>query len=405
MSDLVVLAKANVEAAQSNLMPAKAQYKNAKASYESATKLHDAVVVAHSNTLSAISTQNLYDSCQKIDFRSLFKKRGRGPKAGSGSRQAVGDLFVAVDNHSNCLCFRYLLEACQLGRIPGDLRLHALADVKDNTIYLSEDPHGNPWYTKAGISADLPWIPYFWIQVGLQTKTGKPYVCISLDDFGIENTDGSASISDSLPHIRGPVEGFNGLVSIEIVRTWIATCNRHDPTCDRSSLTDQANFVYFLTDVHSRHIMRASSGWRYVALSYVWGKGAQTAYEREKIPGYVEDVDEIETGVKVPCPAAQTIEDAMTFFKDLGGKYVWPDLYCVDQNDDAAKQEQIKDMDKVYASVYLTIVALGGEHADWGLPGISRPLENTKQPTLELGKGRLTATYICSIYDHMGESA
>ena len=61
-------------------------------------------------------------------------------------------------------------------------------------------------------------------------------------------------------------------------------------------------------------------------------------------------------------------------------------------------------MDKIYTSSYLTIVALDGEDADWGLPGISRPMEHTKQPTLALGKNSLMATYIFSIYYHLGKS-
>ena len=401
MSELATSAKANLKAAQFHLAQAKAQYDSAKLNLESAKRLYDAVVVLSDNVTTGNSNQKLCASCTQIDFNALFKQRGKVGKSSSTHRRAVGYLFNTVENQSTCSCCRFLLEACQLGRAPGDITLYASSKARDHTIYLSDDPNGKPWYTKAGIAADLPAIPYFWIQVGLPSETGEPHVCITLELPALSPD------SHSLPRIRDSVEAFNGSVNYEVIQAWLTTCNQHSPSCGKPALQD---YVYYLIDVHTRLIVRCSSARRYVALSYVWGKGAQSMYQREKTsvdlyePADGKLFGESWTGWKVPYLAAQTIEDAMTFVKRLGEQYLWTDLYCIDQNDEPAKREQIMLMDKIYASSYLTIVAMDGENADWGLPGITRPLEHTRQPTLNLGIGQLTATYIFSTYHHFGKS-
>ena len=61
-------------------------------------------------------------------------------------------------------------------------------------------------------------------------------------------------------------------------------------------------------------------------------------------------------------------------------------------------------MDQIFASAYLAIVSMDGPDADWGLPGISRPLQQSQQPALRLDSGRLMATFIYSIWDNNGSS-
>ena len=404
MSKLATFAKTNLRTAQINLANARAQYDGAKTNLDNATKLYKAAVVLSDSAASETSSQKLCALCTKINFNALFKYHGRGWKTGSTVRRAIGNLFNTVENQFTCLSCRFLLEACQLGRAPGQLCLHALAEAKDVTIYLSEDPEGKPWYTKAGIAANFPPIPYLWIQVGLPSKTGEPHVCIvlepSYDEEDALNIPQQHN-SGSFPRTRDHVEAFNGSMNIEAIQVWLATCDQHDVRCvGRISCA----FVYYLIDVDTRHIVQFSGYCRYVTLSYVWGKGAKSIHQRERTEESPDSLGGSPIGWKVPYPAAQTIEDAMTLVKNLGERYLWADLYCIDQNDELAKQEQITLMDKIYASSYLTIVALDGENADWGLPGITRPLEHTKQPTLTLDHGVLRATYVFSIYDHLGDS-
>jgi Heterokaryon incompatibility protein (HET) len=75
----------------------------------------------------------------------------------------------------------------------------------------------------------------------------------------------------------------------------------------------------------------------------------------------------------LPTLIPQTMEDAITFVKCIGERYLWVDLFCIDQSNEEEKQSQIDSMDRIYASAYLTLVCLDGQDADSGLPGLSRP--------------------------------
>lgn len=107
---------------------------------------------------------------------------------------------------------------------------------------------------------------------------------------------------------------------------------------------------------------------------------------------------------QLPASLPQTMADAMTFVEQLGERYLWIDQLCINQADEGEKQRQIHITDQIFSSAYLTIVSLDGEDANWGLPGTSRPLLHTHQPTINIKSGRLVATYIYSAWDNNGTS-
>ena len=80
------------------------------------------------------------------------------------------------------------------------------------------------------------------------------------------------------PRVRSRVEAFNGSVNIDVIQQWLEICNHHGINCGRST---PQNIVFCLIDVRTRHVVQYVSGWRYVTLSVVWGKGVQTTYQRE----------------------------------------------------------------------------------------------------------------------------
>ena len=52
---------------------------------------------------------------------------------------------------------------------------------------------------------------------------------------------------------------------------------------------------------------------------------------------------------------------------------LWVDQLCIDQENPDEVLLQITQMDRIYQSAALTLVAMAGDHADHGLPGISIP--------------------------------
>ncbi|KAF1997496.1 heterokaryon incompatibility, partial [Amniculicola lignicola CBS 123094] len=67
----------------------------------------------------------------------------------------------------------------------------------------------------------------------------------------------------------------------------------------------------------------------------------------------------------------RTLEQAILVARELDILYLWIDSICIDQDDRVAKSEQISIMDRIYEGAAVTIVALDGENADSGLPGVT----------------------------------
>ncbi|KAJ4293350.1 hypothetical protein N0V90_008632 [Kalmusia sp. IMI 367209] len=65
--------------------------------------------------------------------------------------------------------------------------------------------------------------------------------------------------------------------------------------------------------------------------------------------------------------------------RQLSFRYLWVDRYCIDQNDRNDKHTQIAQMDLIYSSAKLTIIAAAGEHPDNGLPGINGTVRSQQQ--------------------------
>lgn len=108
--------------------------------------------------------------------------------------------------------------------------------------------------------------------------------------------------------------------------------------------------------------------------------------------------------ISLPERLTQTIEDAITLVKRLGEQYLWIDPCCIDPRNEMEKKNQMENMDLIYRSAYLTIIALDGKDSAAGLPEISRPLDLTFRPLVTIQYGQFIATFVDSIWDHIGKS-
>ncbi|KAL8364569.1 hypothetical protein RB595_003720 [Gaeumannomyces hyphopodioides] len=71
----------------------------------------------------------------------------------------------------------------------------------------------------------------------------------------------------------------------------------------------------------------------------------------------------------VPFP--KTIRDAMRLVESVGERYLWVDAICMVQDDQEQMGRDIPKMNIVYGQAFATIVALHGDSAEAGLPGVS----------------------------------
>lgn len=96
-----------------------------------------------------------------------------------------------------------------------------------------------------------------------------------------------------------------------------------------------------LIDIQQCCLVGYEVGLDYMALSYVWGQGDVAGTRTEKanfdslrVPGSLLGPSSV---VEVPA----TVKDAMFLTGWLGVGYLWCDRFCIIQDDDASKGDQI----------------------------------------------------------------
>jgi hypothetical protein len=141
-----------------------------------------------------------------------------------------------------------------------------------------------------------------------------------------------------------------------------------------------------LIDVEEICIVEAPQGQEYVALSYVWGQAEMLRLQRSNL----EFLQKRGSLNLMTMPA--TIADAAEVTKAIGERYLWVDALCIIQDDDADKTYFIPNMDTVYGCALLTIIALSGEGASAGLPGIRHGSRNRLEFPFTIGETPIMAS-------------
>ena len=412
MDDALTSAAARLLEARTEYDVAKSQYKAAEVALRSAKITYEALEASRTITAPRSNTnQNvLCGSCQAIPFASYFKA---GQSKSKPYRRKVGDLFHAVNNQSSCVFCKFLIESFQIGSVSSSERLHAHLKPRDTAIYFASDPDGKAWYTKAGVDTTLAPCPFAWLQTGPPTAIGEPHVCVAFEEHLKNGNDRKIEIprAYALPRKREPLEAFNGALNYDLVKLWLQKCyNEHGNECEVEDVLSTLPLDIYLVDVKARRIVRRCPGDRFIALSYVWGTKAQHGATSNARDGNVSQDSMVTDRTHPDFPQAlpailpQTMEDAMQFVDQIGERFVWIDQICIDQREGEHKNQQINIMDQIYTSALLTLVNLNGIDDEWGLPGVSRPLQQTHQPSVKLDEGELTATFIYSNWDNNGIS-
>lgn len=145
---------------------------------------------------------------------------------------------------------------------------------------------------------------------------------------------------------------LKGLIDFDILNGWLRLCqDMHTKTCAVKSSSSMPFLK--LIDCDARVIVPAFNR-PYVTLSYMWGS----------ISGSNEYSESLPEGL--PC----TIEDAITVTRKLGFRYLWIDRYCINQQCEEEKAEQVQKMDLIYQNSEVTIIAAAGQDPLYGLPGV-----------------------------------
>jgi Heterokaryon incompatibility protein (HET) len=168
----------------------------------------------------------------------------------------------------------------------------------------------------------------------------------------------------------------------ELVIQWLEKCkHEHREVCSITAMisTNHDLVPEYLVDVQDMRVHHVcGEKLEYLALSYVWGRIQTLQLLKHNRTELVTSgslcgrIDEIPTVVR----------DAITFTKDMGYKFLWVDTLCICQDDAETKERQIAGMNTVYARATMTLVALEGLDASYGLCGV-HPYEMPRYQPME----------------------
>ncbi|KAF5577928.1 het-domain-containing protein [Fusarium pseudocircinatum] len=124
-------------------------------------------------------------------------------------------------------------------------------------------------------------------------------------------------------------------------------------------------FDIMLIDVKESCLVNKTTAETYLALSYVWGGD-------QKAKLYTHNRQALQTSKALDTlQLSQVVKDAMEFTVNLGHSFLWVDALCIEQNEDSQqKKEQLRIMDKIYQSSYVTLVAWTVTSSNSPLPGV-----------------------------------
>ena len=142
-------------------------------------------------------------------------------------------------------------------------------------------------------------------------------------------------------------------------------CYSEHPSCAPSSFGIwPAQFR--IIDVHRRRIVSADSESRYVALSYVWGNNQdRSKMTLQSTLGILEQDHAL-----ISSRTSKTVDDAIRACCLLKEDYLWVDQYCIIQDDEIDKLEQVSAMSTIYSSAVFVMIVTDGDMND-GFPGMS----------------------------------
>jgi hypothetical protein len=199
-------------------------------------------------------------------------------------------------------------------------------------------------------------------------------------------------------------------IDSNLFRRWRRECDsRHKKDCQMGLASGRLAPARpaWLLDTWRLCLVPGAVNSPYIALSYVWGKQGFFKTLKNNLAQLQNDQAFSDYHNKLGVP--RTIEDAISVVGFLEERYLWVDALCIVQDDESTKHGQLNNMTSIFAAATITIVAMQGTDADYGLRGlrgISQP-RNLPQDIFRIAKGIQITKYQIdsdapSLWSHRG---
>lgn len=300
-------------------------------------------------------TENLIcDACQNINFQKFMKLSPSDLHheiSKSGVLIAELQRRITIVPHNGCAVCNVLYQATHMQKRVRDpsqtfeLRAYSYFQCTPTISFSTMDRHSRE--TDSSCLAVVP-SGHSSTEYIMRSAPKIPLLFISYERQTRETMFNPLVISDTIDY--------------PVIREWLRYCISSHNDCQKKG--SPALGMKYL-DCNTNVIVPAPENTPYVALSYVWGQPRAN---------YNQNQDHTELKSEIP----RTVQNAILVTKELGYKYLWVDKYCVSQNNDEARYEQIQQMATIYRNAEITLIAAAGPDAEYGLPGVGGTPRHTQ---------------------------
>jgi hypothetical protein len=155
----------------------------------------------------------------------------------------------------------------------------------------------------------------------------------------------------------------DGSIPLSAIKNQLNLCASTHDYCKRSL---PCGPELLLIDIVDNFLVHRKPGDQYVTLSYVWGEPSTCRTMKANYLDFqMQQALAPEKGI-----LPRVVMDAMLLVSGIGQRYLWCDRFCIIQDDEKHKHDQIGNMDKVFGGAFLTIAAISGTSSQDPLPGI-----------------------------------
>jgi len=320
----------------------------------------------------------LCDTCQRLNLSvdAFLVKAGHDEH-----RQRFLGRLKAIRQKTHCPLCRLILEIADR---PSDQRTPSLAADDDPLCYARWVIDGQEYL---GSDLNRPGEHKFEPKTRRLLVFSEPqsfkdgYIVLLADDAPFRQFFGRKIMS---PDLLDP----------QVIRKWLFHCEtRHGEECEDSlvhaDLLNEPREVFRAIDVDQMCIVQPPPNSRYIALSYLWGRGFNQLFTTSKNLPKLSEPGAL-TKEKLP----RTIKDSIKLTRLLGEKYLWTDALALVHDDGFQYHD-----DWIYARAALTVVAGSGKDANAGLPGVRKESRMFHQEIEEVKPGlRLMVSHLAEDY-------